>query len=80
MALNKLVNLKLKLILVKEPNINYSRIFKKQIQHQRSTVTVSQTKRHLVIEIKARDATALRASANSLIRNLQVIEATKPSK
>lgn len=67
----------LKIILEKEPNLRYTRIFGKNKGHGRSTVKIKENGKRLIIEIAAKDATALRASANSILRDLQVIEATK---
>lgn len=67
----------LKIILAKEPKINYARMLGKNAKHDRSAVKIKEGSKELVIEITAKDATALRASANSILRDLQVIEATK---
>jgi tRNA threonylcarbamoyladenosine modification (KEOPS) complex Pcc1 subunit len=69
--------LQLKLILKKEQKLNYTRILTKSLRHKRSNISIKETKDKLIIKIKAEDATALRASINTLIRDLQVIEATK---
>ena len=62
----------------KDKNLNYSKILNLKTAHKRSTLRQKEKKSLLTIEIRAKDATALRASANSLFRDLQVIEATKP--
>ncbi len=68
--------LKLELILKKEPRLRYTRILSTKNRQGRSAVTINETKNSIIIKIKAPDATALRASANSILRDLQVIEAT----
>lgn len=45
-------------------------------KYKRSSITVASTASGASIEIRASDATALRASANSVLRDLQVIEAS----
>lgn len=67
----------LKITLEKEKDLNYTKILGKNIGHSRSTIKIKEGKTELIIEIYANDATALRASANSILRDLQVIEATK---
>jgi hypothetical protein len=69
--------LQLRLILEKEPKLKYKKLFEISPRKGRSIVTIKEMKNNLIIEIKAKDATALRATTNSLMRDLQVIEATK---
>lgn len=70
--------LKLQLNITLENNtINYSKLFNGPKRHERSDMKIKSTKGRLVIEVTAKDATALRASANSILRDLQVIEATE---
>jgi tRNA threonylcarbamoyladenosine modification (KEOPS) complex Pcc1 subunit len=71
-------NITLTLILNKTEKLNYSRILgKRGVKHDRSRTTLKETSNNLTITIKATDATALRASANSVLRDLQIIESTK---
>lgn len=67
----------LKLVMPKDDTINYSKILGKKSTHKRSTIKIKEDKKLLAIEIESNDITALRASANSILRNLQVIKATK---
>ncbi|MGD0728513.1 MAG: KEOPS complex subunit Pcc1 [Candidatus Micrarchaeaceae archaeon] len=67
----------LKLIINKEKALEYSKILSIKTEHKRSNIKLKEIKGTLFIEISAKDATALRASANSILRDLQVIEATK---
>ena len=69
--------IKLTLVLSKEPKLKYSSILHKNMKHGRSDVKVQEKKDSLTIEITATDSTALRASINTILRGLQVIEATK---
>lgn len=71
-------NIALTLILNKTEKLNYSRILgKRSVKHDRSSTVLKETPSKLTITIKASDATALRASANSVLRDLQIIESTK---
>ncbi len=45
-------------------------------KYKRSTISITRTAAGTTIEIRALDATALRASANSILRDLQVAEAS----
>lgn len=67
----------LKLILKKEPNLAYKPIFGKIASHSRSRVKLSETKDRLVVTISSEDTTSLRASTNTILRKLQIIEATR---
>lgn len=63
----------------KEPGITYARIFSAQGgKHERSSVSMKETADLLTFEIRANDVAAMAASANSILRALQIIEATKP--
>ena len=80
MAKSGSTNLQFKLIIKKEPGLKYTKVLS-GATHNRSTISMIESKDTLTIEIKAKDATALRASTNSILRDLQVIEATRlPSK
>jgi Transcription factor Pcc1 len=68
---------KLKLILKREPKLKYTKLLSARTKQGRSTIHITQTKQSIIIEINAHDATALRASTNSLLRDLQVIESTR---
>ena len=69
-------NFKLKLLIKKDPKINYLKIISQSRKKERSTTNIKEQGGKLIIEIGAKDATSLRASANSILRDLQVIEAT----
>jgi|GEM_PF-1162974 tRNA threonylcarbamoyladenosine modification (KEOPS) complex Pcc1 subunit len=70
----------IRLVVPKDPKINYKRLLNNQTNHERSNTAIKEQKETLIIEITAKDLTALRASANSILRDLQVIEATKALK
>lgn len=74
---SKAANISLTLVLTKQGKLNYSKILGRSIKHDRSSITLKETKERLTISIKAKDTTALRASTNSILRDLQVIESTK---
>ncbi|MGI0100671.1 MAG: KEOPS complex subunit Pcc1 [Candidatus Micrarchaeaceae archaeon] len=67
----------MKIVFEGEPNLEYEKILGTGSKHKRSNVTVAAKNSKLIIEITASDATALRASVNSVLRDLQVIEASK---
>lgn len=67
----------LRLILKKETDLNYSKILGLGKAHKRSSTHLKELKDKLIIEIVAADLAALRASTNSILRDIQVIEATK---
>ncbi|MGA2799795.1 MAG: KEOPS complex subunit Pcc1 [Candidatus Micrarchaeaceae archaeon] len=69
-------NLTLKLLVKKDPKIKYLKILSQKGSRERSTISLKEQRVNLIIEIKAKDATALRASVNSILRDLQAIEAT----
>ncbi len=71
---SKTDGLYLKLIVGKQHGLNYTKIIGKNTTHSRSTIKMQEDKRNLTIEITAKDATALRASTNSILRDLQTIE------
>lgn len=64
----------LRIILQKGNTIKYGSILGKRSGNGRSTIVVRETKKTLEIKISSLDATALRASANSVLRSLQVAE------
>jgi tRNA threonylcarbamoyladenosine modification (KEOPS) complex Pcc1 subunit len=70
-------NLKLKILVKKDPKIKYLKILSQKSRKERSTISLKEYRTKLIIEVRAKDATALRASTNSILRGLQVIEATK---
>ncbi len=45
-------------------------------RYKRSDITLKRSASAFIIEIRASDATALRASANSVLRDLQIFEAS----
>jgi len=47
------------------------------INNNRSTITVSIDKEHTIFEVQAKDATAFRASMNSITQLLSVYEKSK---
>jgi tRNA threonylcarbamoyladenosine modification (KEOPS) complex Pcc1 subunit len=69
-------SLHLTIIVEKEKGLYYAKIINKQTKRSRGDVSIKENKQKLTIQINASDATALRASANSILRDLQVIEAT----
>jgi tRNA threonylcarbamoyladenosine modification (KEOPS) complex Pcc1 subunit len=73
-------SLHLRLVIATEPGLNYKRILGKNTKHSRSTVKLTQSKDTLIIEITSADTTSMRASANAILRDLQVIDATKVAK
>ncbi len=70
-------NLGLTITIKKDPKIKYLKILSQKGKKERSTTSLKEKGSELIIKIAAKDATALRASVNSVLRDLQVIEATK---
>jgi tRNA threonylcarbamoyladenosine modification (KEOPS) complex Pcc1 subunit len=66
----------IKLLVAKEPKLKYTAILNQNNKHSRSFIKIKESANQLTIEINADDSTALRASINSVLRDLQVIEAT----
>jgi tRNA threonylcarbamoyladenosine modification (KEOPS) complex Pcc1 subunit len=62
------------LTIKKSANINYEKILGNSKEHKRSSMAVKETRTELKITIKTRDTTALRASVNAVMRDIQVVE------
>ncbi len=58
----------------KASSLNYSKALGKIKSYKRSSVSIKETSRILTVSIEAHDATALRASVNAIMRDVQVIE------
>lgn len=61
-------------IIPKKARISYKRIMGNIREHKRGGLSISETATTLKVIITAKDATAMRASVNSIIRDVQVIE------
>lgn len=70
-------NFNLRILVKKDPKIRYLKILSQKRSSERCTISLKEYKTRLIIGISAKDATALRASANSILRDLQVIESTR---
>lgn len=68
----------LKLEIKKDPHTRYLKILNKTTMRGRSVLKIKEHGDLVIIEIMAKDATSLRASTNSILRDLQVIGATEP--
>jgi tRNA threonylcarbamoyladenosine modification (KEOPS) complex Pcc1 subunit len=55
--------------------LDYKKFFDKKYSYKRSSIRIKGTSSKIVFEISAEDPTALRASINSLLGDIQVIEA-----
>ncbi len=64
------------IVLPKRTKSSYQSILGKARDQKRGTVSVKEDKATITIIISAEDATALRASFNSLMRDIQAIEGT----
>lgn len=62
------------LTIAKKAKIDYKRVIGEIRSQGRSDTKINETKDQLKIVIEAKDATALRASINAVMRDLQVIE------
>ena len=58
----------------KSANIDYRKILGNMREHKRSTISIKETGTALSITIKTRDITALRASVNAIMRDIQVVK------
>ncbi|MGC8730455.1 MAG: KEOPS complex subunit Pcc1 [Candidatus Micrarchaeia archaeon] len=68
----------LSLYIKKGININYQNLLslEESSNKKRSNVSIKETNKSIKIDIYSSDVTALRASINSILRDLQVIEGT----
>ncbi len=62
------------IMIPKKAGLNYKSILGATKEHKRSGMTISETRDELKITIKTDDATAMRASINAIMRDIQVIE------
>lgn len=65
------------ILVPKRLNLNYVRLLGKTKTYSRGSVRTSETAKQLRVFISASDPTALRASINMVLRDLQVIEAVR---
>jgi tRNA threonylcarbamoyladenosine modification (KEOPS) complex Pcc1 subunit len=63
-----------KIVVKKDNGISYSRILGMRGNRKRSSTSLSESKDAPEIKISAADATALRASLNTMARSLQVVD------
>ncbi len=63
-----------KIRIPKMPAVRYAAVVGKAKLYKRSSVSMKEYQGALLVEIRAGDATALRASVNALMRDIQVIE------
>lgn len=63
------------IVIPKNSEVNYRKILdvKSKTTYKRSMVEIKETGKNLVIRISANDLVALRASINSILRDIQVI-------
>jgi len=62
------------IVIPKKKGLNYRSIIGATRQYKRSGISILETKSELKITIKTTDATAMRASVNAIMRDIQVIE------
>ncbi len=58
----------------KKVKIDYKKVLGTVREHKRSGMQIQETEKELIITIKTSDLTALRASINSITRDISVIE------
>lgn len=58
----------------KKAKIDYKKALGEIKERERSSVSIKETEKELLIEIETGDAAALRASMNAILRDLQAIE------
>jgi tRNA threonylcarbamoyladenosine modification (KEOPS) complex Pcc1 subunit len=66
-----------KIVLPKMTKSSYRVLLGVQRKQKRSSIKIKEGASRVIVEVEADDATALRASLNTLIRDIQVIEAAK---
>lgn len=59
---------------------NYTAILEKYKKYKRSLVKINENKNNIIILIEADDVTALRASINGVLREIQIIQKIKSLK
>ncbi len=59
---------------------NYTAVLDKYQKYKRSLVKINENKKHIIILIEAEDIIALRASINSVLREIQIIQKIKSLK
>lgn len=64
-----------KILIKKGSDTSYKRIIGSIKEHSRSKISIKETAKELQINIETDDITALRASINTVIRDIQVIDA-----
>ena len=65
------------IIIAKDKGRDYKAILGESKTYKRGAMSISETGRELKISIKADDATALRASINMVLRDMQVINSVE---
>jgi tRNA threonylcarbamoyladenosine modification (KEOPS) complex Pcc1 subunit len=70
-------NYEAKITIEKISKINYGKVLGDIREHKRSGMSIKETPNTLEIHIKTSDITALRASINNIIRDLQVVESAQ---
>ncbi len=68
------------IIIQKRAKMSYKKILGEIKEHKRSGINISETDSELKITIETKDITALRASLNAIIRDVQVIEGANTPK
>lgn len=63
-----------KIVVPKSAKIDYQKALGEAKEHQRSGIKIEETESELTINVETDDITAMRASLNTLIRDIQVIE------
>jgi tRNA threonylcarbamoyladenosine modification (KEOPS) complex Pcc1 subunit len=67
------------IVIPKKMGLSYKGILGNMKEHKRSGTAIKETANKLTITIKTNDATAMRASINAIMRDIQVIEnSSKP--
>lgn len=69
-----------KIIISKISKISYKKVLGDIREHKRSGLNIKETPSTLEISIKTTDITALRASINGIMRDIQVIEGASTAK
>ncbi|MDE1857103.1 MAG: hypothetical protein KGH98_03405 [Candidatus Micrarchaeota archaeon] len=58
----------------KSAGVNYLKVIGSKREYKRSSVSMSETKTEITVRIKAEDPTALKASINSVLNDIEIVE------
>lgn len=60
--------------IIKAPTVSYLKVMGAKRSYKRSSVNITETKSELRIHVAADDPTALKASINSILNEIEIVE------